>query len=233
MGKLERTEIWVLKKFLYIQIHSSIIYDSPNREILQVSNDRWLYNIISWTQNDKYTRVVAMHTFNPCTWEAKAGGSVSSKPVCSTKRVPGLHAEKQANKQDKYYAILIKWIQIHRIQKEKADHQRWEGGGVEGKKRNYCAWYIVSVLQERVLETITQRHVTNVKMHALCFHWFFFETGSLIFQTLSYYAAENVLKPLIPLPLLPKCWHYKSIPPCSALGIVMIYMNLCIPNIGD
>lgn len=127
MGKLERTEIWVLKKFLYIQIHSSIIYNSPNREILQVSTDRWLYNIISWTQNGKYTQVVAVHTFNPCMWEAKAGGSVSSKPVCSTKRVPGLHAEKQANKQDKYYAILIKWIQIHRIQKEKADHQRWEG----------------------------------------------------------------------------------------------------------
>lgn len=72
MGKLKRTEIWVLKKNLYNQIHSSIIYDSPKREMLQVSIDRWLYNFISWTQ---------------------------------------------ANKQDKYYAILVKWIQIHRIQK--------------------------------------------------------------------------------------------------------------------
>lgn len=62
--------------------------------------------------------------------------------------------------------------------------------------------------------------------------FFFFLTGSLYFKR-SCYAAENGLKPLILLPLPPKCCHYKSTPPCSALGIVMIYTNLCISNIGD
>lgn len=46
---------------------------------------------------------------------------------------------------------------------------------MEGEKEE--ALYMVqrvSVLQERVLETTTQSRVTNVKMHALCFHFFFF-----------------------------------------------------------
>jgi hypothetical protein len=29
------------------------------------------------------------HTFNPITWEAKAGGFLSSRPAWSAKRVPG------------------------------------------------------------------------------------------------------------------------------------------------
>jgi hypothetical protein len=39
---------------------------------------------------------VVAHSFNPSTWEAEAGGSLSSKPAWSTKRVPGqprLHRE--------------------------------------------------------------------------------------------------------------------------------------------
>lgn len=53
----------------------------------------------------------------------------------------------------------------------------------EGEKEEVlCMVHTVSVLQERVLETITQRCVPNVKMHALCFHWFFLETGSLYFK---------------------------------------------------
>ena len=30
-----------------------------------------------------------VHTFNPSTWEAEAGGFLSSRPACSTKWVPG------------------------------------------------------------------------------------------------------------------------------------------------
>jgi hypothetical protein len=53
---------------------------------------------------------VVAHTFNPSNWEAEAGGSLSSKTVCSTKRVSGkpeLQREilseknKQTNKQTK------------------------------------------------------------------------------------------------------------------------------------
>jgi hypothetical protein len=32
---------------------------------------------------------VVAHTFNPSTWEAEAGGFLSSRPAWSTKRVPG------------------------------------------------------------------------------------------------------------------------------------------------
>jgi hypothetical protein len=49
------------------------------------------------------------HAFNPSTWEAEAGGFLSSRKVWSTERVPGqpgLHREtlsrnKQTNKQTK------------------------------------------------------------------------------------------------------------------------------------
>jgi hypothetical protein len=33
--------------------------------------------------------VVVAHAFNPSTWEAKAGGFPNSRPVWSTKLVPG------------------------------------------------------------------------------------------------------------------------------------------------
>jgi hypothetical protein len=32
---------------------------------------------------------VVAHAFDPSTWEAEAGGFLSSRPVCSTKCVPG------------------------------------------------------------------------------------------------------------------------------------------------
>jgi hypothetical protein len=44
---------------------------------------------------------VVMHTFNPSTWEAEAGGSLSSRPAWSTKWVPGqprLHRETLSQK---------------------------------------------------------------------------------------------------------------------------------------
>jgi hypothetical protein len=45
--------------------------------------------------------VVAAHTFKPSTWEAEAGRFLSSKPACSTKRVPRQLKNKQTNKHTK------------------------------------------------------------------------------------------------------------------------------------
>ena len=41
--------------------------------------------------NKEYTcqQVVVTHTFNLSTWEAETGGSLSSRPACSTEEVPG------------------------------------------------------------------------------------------------------------------------------------------------
>jgi hypothetical protein len=47
---------------------------------------------------------VVAHAFNPSTWEAKAGGSLSSRPAWSTERVPGqpgLHRETLTHKNQK------------------------------------------------------------------------------------------------------------------------------------
>jgi hypothetical protein len=47
---------------------------------------------------------VVAHAFNPSTWEAEAGGFLSSRPAWSTKRVPGqpgLHRETLSQKKTK------------------------------------------------------------------------------------------------------------------------------------
>jgi hypothetical protein len=47
---------------------------------------------------------VVAHAFNPSTWEAEAGGFLSSKPAWSTERVPGqpgLHRETLSRKTKK------------------------------------------------------------------------------------------------------------------------------------
>ena len=52
-----------------------------------------------------------MHTFNPSTWGAEAGGSLSSRPAWSTEWVPGqpeLHRETLSWK--KNYFILYIWV---------------------------------------------------------------------------------------------------------------------------
>ena len=46
-------------------------------------------------------RAVGAHAFNPSTWEAEAGGFLSSRPTWSTKGVPGqpgLHRETLSRK---------------------------------------------------------------------------------------------------------------------------------------
>jgi hypothetical protein len=48
--------------------------------------------------------VVVAHAFNPSTWEAEAGGFLSSKPAWSTEGVPGqpgLHRETLSQKKKK------------------------------------------------------------------------------------------------------------------------------------
>jgi hypothetical protein len=47
---------------------------------------------------------VVAHTFNPSTWEAEAGGFLSSRPAWSIERVPGqpgLHRETLSQKKKK------------------------------------------------------------------------------------------------------------------------------------
>jgi hypothetical protein len=40
-------------------------------------------------RNLKNRRAVVAHAFNPSTWEAEAGGFLSSRPAWSTELVPG------------------------------------------------------------------------------------------------------------------------------------------------
>jgi hypothetical protein len=50
------------------------------------------------------------HAFNPSTWEAEAGGSLSSRPPWSTKRVPGQprqHREILSQKKKKKLIVII------------------------------------------------------------------------------------------------------------------------------
>jgi hypothetical protein len=66
--------------------------------------------------NHKWSRVPAVvaHAFNPSTWEAEAGGFLSSRPAWSTEWVPGqpgLHREtlswKKKQKQNKQMEQII------------------------------------------------------------------------------------------------------------------------------
>jgi hypothetical protein len=55
-------------------------------------------------KNNRISRAVVAHAFNPSTWEAEAGGFLSSRPFWSTKRVPGqpgLHRETLSRKKTK------------------------------------------------------------------------------------------------------------------------------------
>jgi hypothetical protein len=48
-------------------------------------------NKLNWLNHNKYVKnhnlsqAVVVHTFNPSTWEAEAGGFLSSRPAWSTK----------------------------------------------------------------------------------------------------------------------------------------------------
>jgi hypothetical protein len=46
-------------------------------------------------------QAVVAHAFYPITWEAEAGGFLSSRPVWSTERVPGLYRETLSQKKKK------------------------------------------------------------------------------------------------------------------------------------
>ena len=53
-----------------------------------------------------YQQAVVAYAFNPCTWEAEAGGSLSSRPAWSTEWVPGqprLHRETLSQKKKKKF----------------------------------------------------------------------------------------------------------------------------------
>jgi hypothetical protein len=55
-------------------------------------------------QNQSPSWAVVAHTFNPSTWEAEAGGFLSSRPAWSTEWVPeqpGLHRETLSQKNQK------------------------------------------------------------------------------------------------------------------------------------
>jgi hypothetical protein len=43
---------------------------------------------------------VVVHTFNPSTWEAEAGGFLSSKPARATQRNPVLENRKKKKKEE-------------------------------------------------------------------------------------------------------------------------------------
>jgi hypothetical protein len=60
---------------------------------------------------------VVVHAFNPSTWEAEAGGFLSSRPVWSTEWIPARRyretlsrKNKQTNKQTKPKGDVVVWI---------------------------------------------------------------------------------------------------------------------------
>jgi hypothetical protein len=71
-------------------------------------------------------QTVVAHAFNPSTWEAEAGGFLSSRPVSSTEwvlRQPWLFREtclktnKQTNKQTMYMFLLANSIKEYMLEK--------------------------------------------------------------------------------------------------------------------
>jgi hypothetical protein len=60
-------------------------------------------------------QAVVAHAFNPSTWEAEAGGFLSSKPAWSTEWVPGqpgLHGESCLKKplKKKFFGAIPIWV---------------------------------------------------------------------------------------------------------------------------
>jgi hypothetical protein len=52
------------------------------------NSSRYLFSILLKALKINVIRTVAVHAFDPRTWKAEAGGSLSSWPVWSTKGVP-------------------------------------------------------------------------------------------------------------------------------------------------
>jgi hypothetical protein len=72
---------------------------------------------------------VVAHAFNPSTWEAEAGGFLSSRPAWSTERVPGqpgLHRETLSRKTKK---------KKKKKKKNQPTKQKKTWGGVRGGDR--------------------------------------------------------------------------------------------------
>jgi hypothetical protein len=69
---------------------------------------------------------VVVHAFNPSTWEAEAGGSLSSRPAWSTEWVPGqpgLHRETLSRKnQKKKVPVKEAYLEASLQWKEKEIH---------------------------------------------------------------------------------------------------------------
>jgi hypothetical protein len=82
---------------------SLVVWKSRGRAAKTGTDSETLLTIRSWLKS----LAVVAHAFNPSTWEAEAGGFLSSRPAWSTKWVPGqpeLHREtlswnKQTSKQ--------------------------------------------------------------------------------------------------------------------------------------
>jgi hypothetical protein len=64
-------------------------------------------------QGEKKSRAVVAHTFNPSTWEAEAGGFLSSRPAWSTEWAPGQqgYTQKPCLKKTKKYNKTSKKFQ--------------------------------------------------------------------------------------------------------------------------
>jgi hypothetical protein len=68
------------------------------------AGEKWANGSIGAKRTESRMKVkpgVVVHTFNPSTWEAEAGGFLSSRPAWSTKWVPGqpgLHRETLSQK---------------------------------------------------------------------------------------------------------------------------------------
>jgi hypothetical protein len=66
-----------------------------------MNKDMCLWYLMKYFLKIQYKPGVVVHTFNPSTWEAEAGGFLSLRPAWSTKWVPGqpeLHRETMSRK---------------------------------------------------------------------------------------------------------------------------------------
>ena len=108
------------------------------------------------------------HTFNPITWEAKAGGFLSSRPAWSTElssrraraiqRNPVFEKQtnKQTNKQKKKKKTKTKKEKIKQKQKQKKKKRKTKqtksclGHGVSSQKRNPKTLHSLKVFRLKV-----------------------------------------------------------------------------------
>jgi hypothetical protein len=98
--------------------------------------------VFGWSIKNQWGQAVVAHAFNPNTWEAEAGGFLSSRPAWSTEWVPGqpgLHRETLSQKTKKQNKTKTKNKKKEPMANGWAEREAWllDCAGEELEERNH------------------------------------------------------------------------------------------------